>query len=637
MEPNPSSDKEKKEEGEASPKDEQAHPTEQPVPPRPAAEEAKPEAAPAEKPPAEKAKPPQTDADEQEKLLNAANIADVKAKLKADFGNTDSSYDKMYQRARIAIQRERIVYHGWLGRYERGLEILFTQHIDRQRMQKVLSDEDYTFFLTLRSRLIDNINLTRLEGDSENRRSERNSINSSLEKKTLEILQLSFTRDMCDVIEESSTASEPKALPTTLVLTREWFTDLRLQEQCFVVAMAMLYGASAEDITLVAKEFYAEALADLKKQRKALGGEEPLAEEITKVVPLDKLLHNTFCVADIAVSKEGVRVERIYWRDDALVPLVFEVLADYMLSPGITYKGRTPIQIAQQWVDESEDEDRVWRATRFLGGIWGRRNQAKLLAVAREWSQADDTATASAATLLYSAVEITYEQNPQHATAILDEIHRWSDWKRDENLGAIAFGIYGLLGDRWPEIAIPALLDRLGLPETTEVETPPPFALVLGMFSLVAIASDGRLGNVVHTLADRGRRVVNRRFTGANAGENVRLRRERQQQLDIATFIFLFIGASASTSSPTVVYDPSEGLPEYIEMTSEHDPILQALISTKPVQTVQQMRSDVMTLLGIAALSGKPRVAFNFLETWAQALSNSPAARETFAQFVVRF
>jgi hypothetical protein len=525
--------------------------------------------------------------------------------------------------------REPFIQWDPLTRYERGITIL----LERIPLQHPALG-DITILCT---RLSENIDHSRVSGGTPEREATRMDIIRELNNRSLMVIQVTFSQ-LCQVngSEDNENGASAQKLPETQREVADWYTKLSWLERCHVIAVCVLQGAPAHEVSRAANELYA-----LIEQAYPAGPAASNRETVGPVfVSSEDLLTHTH-----TVTRKLEGAERILWRDEAFDPHVREFLARQATTVGMRFADQNLLDILQSWA-VSDDEERALRAARMLAELWWRQHQDKLLELAELWAASDEPQIwQGGAALLYGAYAAERAERPNMKVAdshVLRRLREWADWRDDAELALVAAYAYGLLGRQWPDIALDGLdhLLCLGIAERKNNTAPPLPVLFLAMLSYVELAASGQIRPLLTRFASHATHyTLHARDKGHGLLEPMQSRGAREQSLDMLYFHFVFLAALSLSGvrkgSAHMPYLITAGLHPRPDMPSGRgqDVLLAGILSRHE----PEWRASLQTLLCAAISTGREQLAFDLLSSWIHIVTFEPRADaiEALRRFVV--
>jgi hypothetical protein len=596
-----------------------------------------------------KAEPPPADAKKDEQSLNigfdtAVNfVREVESGAGSPGGAAASDAVKKVLgdafRRKAPGRRERFLHHDPWTRYERGLARL---------EERIPPDHpEYTRIAIQRNKLQENIDSVRNGRDEPALYNERHSTIAVLDGLVIAVLRVTFMQ-LCeetpgaqaDAVQDEEMAKPPE----TAREVSQWFLALNPMEQCFALAVTILDGAPSHKVSRAASDLYEPMRQEMlrreeqaRRNQKKGYGSEPVAPAM---VGIEQLLERTFTVTE---RFDGA--ERIRWRNDARIGRMREFLARQTTTVGMMIGDRNLLDILQEWAIRGEEE-RGWRAALTLAELWWRQDQRALLTLADEWAASHDMQTwQGAAALLYGAYAAEQAEDRLGREAgqspILDHLVGWSDWREDHELACVAAYTYGLLGYRWPMVALDGL-DRLLAfefrAEGTSERSAPLDVLVFALMAYTEIAEAGYIRPLLARLASHAERLAHAARVASGGREKESQRRQREARLGMLFFLYVFFAAysaSAVNQGKHTRYVTEAKLAPKPAFPSDQgqDALLAGVLSSGE----REWRQHVATLLCAALASGHHEMAVEVLKYWAVIALHEPGpeARAAMVRFAV--
>jgi hypothetical protein len=418
--------------------------------------------------------------------------------------------------------------------------------------------------------------------------------------------------------------NDPAAMPDEI---DEWYYDkLDEYERSYVIAVAVLQGATANDITRKARELYQRTNSTT------------LAVGTMPARSASRIRRNTYTT----MQESGD--PRIFWKSSEFGPRILRFIAEESFEwPGIQ-PGQSFIDMLQTWPEELNGES-ARRAARMFGTILAYQSPNQLWRVANTWANrkyARDWRLA--ASLLNGAYEVGLNaQNNKSASiltnSVLQLLTQWSDrWLQSANVqvGCAAAHTYSLIGRRSPTIALQGLerllQPRESAPRSSSKKSTRPRELASAIVSAyVTISLAGHIRTVLGNLAACVERLSHACQRPAKVSQYLQYKQQREQILDTTFETFFVIAASslsAFSPTPTKSYSSSEALPTEPPMPDRNgrDILLTGLLTVSE----NQWRNNLTSLLCAAIIEGKSKPAFDLLLQWASiVLSQAQGKEET--------
>lgn len=562
------------------------------------------------------------------------NDDDPYARLRGDPAGGTPNFANIQQQANEIRQK----YHN--GRayddqvYTEYADLNYGMRIIEERLDALndadLSDDERnlcgdirTFILRLRQACRN----ARLYGDKREWSVERLQVVRSLDEATKALLQVRFS-DICAQYQEQRYTPPPTQIPTTTEEMTHWYYDqLHYRDRYFVLATAALESAPLSVVTQAALEI-----------EKRFDRPEDTQPNAAPSQTIDALLARTFTMRR---TIDGT--VRVFWQKPELIVRAREFVAEQTLGMG---PEREFLPILRQW-STGQLSERAILAIQMIAFIHWQYDQDGLRDLAREW--ATSKRWFSAAALMTGAYEAEYDaavlaaikRDDQHAIAnplpqskVMGWLQQWARPQSSVALRRVAFFAYGMLGTRWPTVALDALESALnagpgGRGMAIDIDT-----WLDGMTSYAFIAWDGHLRAVLDRLARIAQRFVERP-RGVAALRNPTARPQHDLPLAVVFTAFFMIAASSLTStSASAKYDLHKPLPEHpdVPLSDGRDVVLAGLLSA----VEPEMRRDIVTLLAAAIIERQLDPVFELIRRWADATWADPADAEVRAAFVTR-
>jgi hypothetical protein len=323
--------------------------------------------------------------------------------------------------------------------------------------------------------------------------------------------------------------------------------------------------------------------------------------------------------------------------------------------------GQISLDVLQKWSEESSDEV-SWEAAHSYGVVLWCHNAELLGQIAENWAKMRSyRGRRRTAELLDGAYEIDRVKSEEKADdertspVVLRLLDEWVDRVHAEfskentdvvtnvatNLGSTVASTYGLIGKRWPEIALDGLERLLQFPQSRATDdTRSIFAA--GVSTYVTLTWSGRVRNVLEHLASSAEQLSHQRNLPFKTEERQKYRRQREVCLNATLEAFFLIAAASLTEvrdNHAASYSLTEPLPPQpaIPDPNGRDTLLAGLLSASDV------RKSITTLLCAAVVEKKSRLAFGLLRYWAEVVlemrgTQAKEAEEiylSFRQFIV--
>lgn len=445
-------------------------------------------------------------------------------------------------------------------------------------------------------------------------------------------------QELQDAVMDSEAAADdpggshdPAAMPAEI---DEWYYDkLDDYERAYVIAVAVLQGSPANDITRKAHEL---------SQLSVSGSSGPMAARSAS-----RLRKNTY-----TMLREGGD-PRIFWKNPDFGLRMLRFIAEESLEWPGSQPGQSFIDMLQSWVEELSGESSR-RAARQFGSILAYQSTNQLIRVANGWANRKNVRDwRMAASLLNGAYEVGLSSQNGRASgpltnAVLGLLAQWNDrWLQTGNaqVGCAAAHTFALLGRRSPTTALQGL-ERLLQPSQRGIDAqnsgtngaknilPGQLASAI-VQGYVALSFAGHSRLVLHNLAAHAELLVHQYQQPTRASQYIQYKKQREAVLDLTFDAFFLIAASSlSASSPNPSRSYGETLPEELSLPDRNgrDLLLTALLAAQEVA----WRNDLTTLLCAAIIEGKSRPAFDVLQQWANIVLSQPQdrLRELYAPFV---
>jgi hypothetical protein len=454
----------------------------------------------------------------------------------------------------------------------------------------------------------------------------------------------------------------------------QWYYGLDEYEQYYVQTAAVLHGAPAHEVSKRADSFYKLIREQVERRESSLRAESQpgnqreaqqrdssrFTDPLLRRIPSRELRLRTH-----TITRRVNGVERLYWRDvDQYGLSTFGLqLLDFLSTEFISRgeHGQISLDVLKQWSEESSNEV-SWKAAHSYGVVLWCHDADLLGQIAENWAKVRSfRSRRRTAELLDGAYEIDRvkneekvdgERTPSIVLRLLDE---WVDRVHADfsvenmngatnvaiNLGCAVASTYGLIGKRWPEIALNGLEHLLQFPQS-ESNDDTRIIFAAGVSSYVTLTWSGRIRIVLEHLAASAEQLSLRRSLPRKSEERQKYRRQREVRLN-ATFEAFFLIAAAALpeirDNHTASYSLTEPLPPHpaIPDPDGRDVLLAGLLSAVDV------RESLTTLLCAAIVEKKSRPAFGLLRFWAEAVLELRGTQDreaeeiylSFRQFIV--
>lgn len=410
----------------------------------------------------------------------------------------------------------------------------------------------------------------------------------------------------------------------------EWYysPNLYYRDRYFVLAMAALEGAPRMVVAQAALEIEKR----FKKPKK-----EAKQEDAPDPSPRSQMAR-TF-----TMSRRIGNAERIFWQRPELIVRMREFVTEQLAGMG---QEREFLEILHDWSTEGISE-RTVRAIKMLAFVYWKQDQNGLYNLARAWAPSNRWFHAAA--LMAGAYEAEYDAavleaiqredqeaiaNPLPQSKVLARLQQWARPQSAVALKRVAFYAYGLLGRRWPILALDALESALNAGKDGRGMVMNHDTVFDGMTSYAIIAWGGHLRAVLDRLAQIVQRFLDHP-RGVVALRNITQRAEHELPLAVVFTAFALIALSSlSDTTTTVTYDLHKPLPEHPEvpLPDGRDTVLAGLLSA----VEPEMRRDIVALLAAAIVEHQLDLAFKLIRLWAIATWDEPEDKEVRAAFITR-
>jgi|GEM_PF-2008306 hypothetical protein len=476
-------------------------------------------------------------------------------------------------------------------------------------------------------------------------------------------------------------APRPEQMPASEEKIIAWFNSNTLshQERYAIRATAILHGAPAHEISKARIELY-----ETYKTQYQQGEQARQPQEAADAIPLnDTLLSNIWAEVRLV---SGIR--RLFWQGaesngySTFNLTILRIIAGEIEGTrGI--QGQDIREKLEEWACMPGGE-RPWRAARALGAIWWMIDHSQMRIIARRWANSASLwERRSAAGFLYGAYEMErneasgdgatsadYDADASNVLDILRKLtHQALTSSGKSRVGEVVVATYGLIGQKWPDIALDGLDYLLGLTPFDSARPDgiiPYGAFIQAILTYMALAGSGYVRPVMEHLAEHAERYAHTRSQDISPKERTRWREQRDWSLEIVFIVFFFIAAfsfveaddSASSASSAKSakrikrqkqnegitikaderYDGMPALESFPQIPDDEGRDILLLGVLAPTEEI--FRSHLVKVFCAALSYDRTVVAMDLLRRWAvivysQMTANKDTLRASFQEFLI--
>jgi hypothetical protein len=397
----------------------------------------------------------------------------------------------------------------------------------------------------------------------------------------------------------------------------EWFYKLDDYERYYVVAVALLQGVPATDVSLKARDLY-QSCCFMTGSQSAV-----TLASMNGAIPshsATRLRKRTYTI----LSQAG-GVARLFWQNTEFGAQVLRFIAEESIEWPGSQPGQSFLDILQKWPEELAGECSR-RSARALGGILAYQSTNQLWRVANAWANSESNRNWHLAALLLSgAYEVgCIEADRRVSSSITDSVLRllkqWTErfvQSSNTRVACAAARTYSLLGRQSPEIALQGIEQLLQLPPRKTENALPDEIISAIVSAYVALTWSGHARLVLDALALHAEHWSHQHYLPVK--EYQRYRQQREMVLNVTFDAFFLIAASslaARGDDLSISYNAAGSLPEHPALPdrSGRDILLAGLLTRdEPCWYL-----DLSTLLCAAIIEKKNKAAFDLLRQWAE-------------------
>ena len=417
----------------------------------------------------------------------------------------------------------------------------------------------------------------------------------------------------------------------------DWFYQLDDYERYYVVAVTLLQGAPATDVSLKAKELHQTC--------------RPVTQQPDIQAPMDGSIPSRSATklrkrSYTTIGQVG-GVARIFWQNAEFGAQVLHFIAEESIEWPGSQLGQSFLDMLQKW-SEGLTGECSRRSARALGGILAYQSTNQLWRVANAWANnEDDRSRRLAALLLSGAYEVgCIEADRNVGNALMDSVLRLlKQWverflqSANVRVACAAVRTYSLLGRQSPEIALQGVEQLLQQPLRKTANALPDEIISAIVSAYVALAWSGNIRLVLDALTLHVEHWSHQHHLPAK--EYQQYRQQREMVLNVTFDAFFLIAASslaAKRDDPSIIYETSASLPAHpiVPDRDGKDILLVGLLSDAELA----WHLDLSTLLCAAMIEKKHKAAFDLLRQWAEIVlgqqgDETEALYATFVNFMV--
>jgi hypothetical protein len=415
----------------------------------------------------------------------------------------------------------------------------------------------------------------------------------------------------------------------------EWFYKLDDYERCYIVAVAMLQGAPAADVSLKARELYhtRHAQAGLQPGETQASGDGAIPSRSAT-----RLRKHTYTT----VMQAG-GVARLLWQNREFGAQVLRFIAEESIEWPGSRPGQSFLDMLQQWPEELTGECSR-RSARALGTILAYQSTDQLWRVANAWANGEsDRHRRLVALLLSGAYEPGFmASDKKFGGSITDSVVRllkqWTErftQTANTRVACAAAQTYRQIGKLSPEIALQGIEQLLQLP-SRKIEDARLSELTSAIVSAyVALTWSGHVRLVLEALASHAERWSHQHYLPA---KNYQWYRQQREIVLSITFDAFFLIAASSLAARrddlSISYNVAVQLPErpFMPAHDGRDTLLAGLLSRNELR----WSPDLSILLCSAIIEKRNKAAFDLLRQWAEIVTaqSGEEASTLYAAFV---